>query len=993
MPSLQPAPRPRRRTGWDILIICIAVIALLGVFLFESRQNPVATGNYPLIINEVMASNSSVIADEDGDYPDWIEIYNPGDEAVDLEGCGLSDNSNNPLKWVFPKVTVQPKEYLLVFASGKDKRDPNGSYLHTNFKINASRDFVFLSARDGQFIDSIEVRDMDSDVSYGRLSSDSDAWHYFTSPTPAMENPQSGDGALPAQGGQVENPQVVINEYMVSNNVTMVDEDGDFSDWIEIYNRGSTAVSLEGYGLSDEEGTVFKWCFPNITLEAGQYVVVFASGKDRRDPQGPYLHTNFRLDANGEVLLLCNKEGGIMDKLGAKAVPSDISVGRSKEDGETWLFYTSPTPGDDNYTQGFTSLPGGISRNERNHVIISEVCALNRSTLPDEDGDYPDWIELYNPKDTPVNLKDYGLSEDNRDLFKWRFPDMEIGPKSYLVVFASDKDRRDVRGGGHLHTNFHIGASGDRLFLTRPDGIVSDSFATGKLTADTSSGRRQDTLQRFFFNQPTPGAANSGKAYTAYALPPEFSKNGGFYDEPLSLSLKAMDASAEIRYTLDGSEPDEQSAVYTGPIDINKTAVVRARAFGDGLLPSDIQTHTFFINAHHDLPVVSICTNPDNLWDYNQGIFVKGPGAAEEFPYVGANFWKDMEKEIHMELFDEEGRLGLSMDAGMKVFGAYGRAMDKKSLAVHARNIYGTDSIRYPFFHDKDILDFKSIVLRTSGQDATMSKIRDGFITTLARRMGLDAQAYRPAVLYINGEYWGLYNLREKINEHFIASNHGVDIENIDLLEANGRVKFGQREDYDRLIDFVKNNDLSRSENYEYVKSQVDIQNFIDYEIAIMYFANTDSGNIRFWRERGPEGRWRWIVYDQDWAFFDVNHNTVWYLTNPKGHGIGQMFSNALMHNLMKNKEFKEEFVARFAYHLKNTFKPEDVIALIDEFAARIESEVSADCERWGGTFNGWKVYVQSLRDFAAKRPAIIKKYIQQELGLSNEEMKIFDGI
>ncbi|MGI6113614.1 MAG: CotH kinase family protein, partial [Mahellales bacterium] len=361
--------------------------------------------------------------------------------------------------------------------------------------------------------------------------------------------------------------------------------------------------------------------------------------------------------------------------------------------------------------------------------------------------------------------------------------------------------------------------------------------------------------------------------------------------------------------------------------------------------------------------------------------------------HVGANFWKDMEKKMHIEFFDEEGKPGLEMDAGLKVFGAYGRAMEKKSLAVHARNIYGSDSIKYPFFHDKDILEFKSIVLRTSGQDATMSKIRDGFMTTLARRMGLDAQAHRPAVLYINGEYWGLYNIREKISEHFIAGNHGVPIEHIDLLEANGRVKFGQREDYDELIKFVKNNDMRLAKNYEYVKTQVDIQNFIDYEIAIMYFGNTDSGNIRFWRDRRPEGRWRWIVYDQDWAFFNVNHNTVWYLTNPEGHGIGLNFSNALMYNLLKNQEFKDEFVARFAYHLKNTFKTEDVIALIDQFAARIDSEVPADCERWGGTYEGWKKYVQRLRDFAIKRPAILKGYIQQELGLSNQEMKAFDGI
>jgi hypothetical protein len=967
-----------------ILILLVALVLLVLLF----SQN--TFGTHTLVINELMTSNRSTIADEDGDYSDWIELFNSGNFPLNLDGFWLSDDPTNPLKWELPSISIGPQQHLLIFASGKNRRDPNGPYLHTNFRLSASGDSLILSTPDVRIIDSVETEEMYSNISLGRASGMGNTWVYFFDATPGSKN--SNLGVKTIEITPASDQSVYINEFMTTNRTSVLDDDGDLTDWVEIYNSGESPKNLKDYWLSDKDDNPFKWRFPEIVIAPGEYLLIFASGKNRAEPEKA-LHTNFKLNDTNDTLVFSTPSGQLIDGIKVRNMIPDVSYGRNEDNTDDWLYYPAPTPGRSNDTQGFEELSGKTLPASFN-LHINEAMTMNTDTITDEDGDYEDWIEIYNSGEEAVNLFGFGLSDKDDDPFHWQFPDVTIEGHSFLLVFASGKDRvlPDSR---NLHTNFRLSSSGETVILTAPTGMTVDELATGRLVPGLSAGRYPDgEAERFFFKYPSPGAGNSSIALQGFAPEPLLSQHGGFHDDSLSLTMTLPFTlpGTIIRYTLNGKEPDASSTVYTGPITLGKTTVVRARVFAEGLLPSKTINETFLINEDTTLTVLSVFIDPKDLWDPREGIYVMGYNAQSEFPHVGANFWKDMEKPIHLQLFETNGKLGLSMDAGIKIAGQYSRAMPQKSFNIFARNRYGSDVIEYPFFPGKTLTTQKAITLRTSGQDATMSKIRDSMMTSLLSETDLDYQAYRAAVVFINGEYWGAYNIRERINKYFIAYTHGIDPESVDLLQGNTMMRAGNSDHYVALRSFIANNDMRQSQNYDYVQTQMDVQNFMDYWIAQMYFANTDSANIRFWRERTEGAKWRWIVYDTDWGFFNVNHNTVYYVTNPEGTGVGRRLSTVLLANLLKNNDFKEEFLQRFAYHLNYTFAPERVINIIDEIAGDIEPEMPSHFQRWGGTVNSWQTHVQSLRNFAQQRPAIVVRHIQRKFNLTNAEMNVFDA-
>ncbi|MDW7740330.1 MAG: lamin tail domain-containing protein, partial [Bacillota bacterium] len=772
----------------------IIVLIILGIMLGGTFQ-----GGKNLVINEVMASNRSTLVDEDGDYPDWFEIYNPGNTAISLDGYWITDDSADPYKWPFPAVEIGPQEYLVIFASNKDRRNPDGK-LHANFTLSATSSTLILVDPEASVIDTVTTTDMLSNVSYGRVEENPSEWAYFLDATPGAANSEEPFEQVTDMPRLEEKP-VLINEFITSNRTSLPDEDGDLSDWIEIYNPNDFPVNMERYWLSDKIDNPYKWRFPAVTIEPGEFLVIFASGKNRSNPEGIYLHTNFSLNDRDDTLILSTPEGAVIEEIEIRNMERDVSYGRDPDNPDRWLYFTRPTPGEPNYTQGFEHFSGSPVPN----LIISEAMAENVTTIADEDGEYSDWIEIYNPGDFAVNLNGFGLSDSADEPYRWKFPEVTIEPGEYLLVFASGKDRADTDS-AYLHTNFKIQATGETLVLYHPSGIMLDSMHTGMLSPDMSVGRSpENRSNRYFFETPAPGAVNVSSVYSGYSLPPVISHPGGFYTSGLFVDMTSPGPGSVIRYTLDGTVPDENSPVYSEPLAINDTSVLRAVSFEEGKLPSPVENRTYFIDTDHNLTVVSVIMDPKDLWDPVQGIYVKGYGASSTFPYKGANFWKDMEKPIHLELYEPEGLLGISMDAGIKIGGQYSRAMDQKIFNVFFRNIYGYNELRYPLFPEKDLTHFKALTLRTSGQDSVYSKIRDIMMTSLLGDMGLDYQAHRQAVLYLNGEYWGIYNIRERANRYMIAHNHDLDPDKIDLLQANWIVRAGSNADYLDLLNFVRN--------------------------------------------------------------------------------------------------------------------------------------------------------------------------------------------
>ncbi|MGI6658256.1 MAG: CotH kinase family protein [Dethiobacteraceae bacterium] len=961
-----------------LLMLCV----LLVLLLFFCRN---IFGSHSLYINEVMSSNRCTITDEDGDYADWCELYNAGTTTLNLDGYWLSDDPTNPLRWELPAVKLAPGEYLLIFASGKDRRDLAGPYLHTNFRLSAGETLV-LSSPDLRPIDSVEIGQLYANVSWGRHPKFHDQWFYYLTATPGLANATLGYEHFSRE--PAENISVRINEFLTANRTSITDLDGDLSDWIEFYNAGDTEQNLAGFWLSDDAADPFKWRFPELSLQPGEYLLVFASGKNLAEHKHN-LHTNFKLNDTQDKLLFSTADGRPVEEISFPRMIANVSYGRTS-DSSKWQYFPLPTPAAANETQGFDDLSGTVLPLSY-QLHINEVQTMNRSTLRDEDGQYSDWIELYNAGTKPLDLTGFGLSDRETEPFLWQFPSLTLEPQSYLVVFASGKDRRDPAK--NLHTNFRLSISGETVYLTAPTGEKVDSLVTGRLESGLSAGRYPDGAGgRHFFMQPSPGARNSGTALTGRAPMPVFSQPGGFYEDTVTLTLAPSMpvAGAVIRYTTNGEEPTANSPIYESPLTLTETSVIRAKCFVDGMLASKTANNSYFINEEAPLTVVSIFINPRDLWDQDQGIYVLGKNADPEFPHVGANFWQDWEKPIHLQLYEPDGKLGFSVDAGLRIGGQYSRAMPQKAFNIFARDQYGDDVFEYPFFPGQELTTFKAITLRQSGQDGTMSKIRDCLMTSLLSETTLDYQAYRPAEVYLNGQYWGVYNIRERINEYFLAYKHQLNPQQIDLLQGNTMVRAGSSEHYVAMREFIATHDMSQPANYDYIKTQMDIENFIDYWLAQIYFANTDSANIRFWRERSDTGKWRWIVYDTDWGFFNVNHNTLAYVTNPEGTGVGRHLYTTLLVNLLKNREFKAEFIRRAAYHLNHTFAAERVIQRIDELAGAIEPAMPRHLQRWGGSMQGWRQHIQRLRDFARQRPAIVARHFQQKFNLSAAEMEIF---
>jgi hypothetical protein len=503
---------------------------------------------------------------------------------------------------------------------------------------------------------------------------------------------------------------------------------------------------------------------------------------------------------------------------------------------------------------------------------------------------------------------------------------------------------------------------------------------------NVSKGRKPDGASTWqYFTESTPGLANSTAGWPGITGTVQFSRQAGFYPTSFPLSLSTGDPGDLIYYTLDGSEPGESSSQYTSPIPIFETKVVRALAVHEGYLPARSSTATFFIDSSHDLPVFSLSTAPDNLFDPVIGI------------YNDNNVWQDWERPIHVEFFDTDDSSGFSIDAGVKIYGGWTRTLPQKSLAIYARESYGYSEVDYPLFPDLPYDQYESFVLRNSGNDWQNTMFRDGLMTGLVAHDGIDVQAFRPSVVYINGEYWGIHNIREKFNDHYVEMHHQVDHDSLDLLENQSSPLCGDSQDYDGMISYITTHPMSDPANYENIRTQIDIPEFITYEAAQIFFANTDwpGNNIKYWKAWRPGGKWRWMIYDTDFGFGLVNdysHNTLVFATETAGPDWpNPPWSTFLLRQLLTSPEFKIDFINRYADLMNSSFITDVMLDQIDQKKQAIISEMPNQCARWGGTIWDWLNNVQVLRTFAQQRKGHARAHVIQYFDLSDASQVTLD--
>jgi len=618
-------------------------------------------------------------------------------------------------------------------------------------------------------------------------------------------------------------------------------------------------------------------------------------------------------------------------------------------------------------------------------LFINEIMSSNSSTLTDNDGDYSDWLEIYNAGTLPVNLAGYYLSDDVSNLNKWQFSEVEIDPGNFLIIFASGKDTSNAS----IHTNFKIASEGEWLILSDSQMNIIDSTFSGFMVIDISKGRQPDgSANWFFFTDPTPGSINNsiGAEATMRLDGPQFFTQGGFYDSQFHLIINTRNVNTSIFYTTDGSMPDTNATEYTDPVAINNTTVIKAVEIHESGLSGNVITHTYFINENKSLPVISLSLFP------------------EDFEEIYRNH--DLEKPVHIEMFDNSGELAFSYDAGAEVFGSGSTGFDQKSLSIFFRKEYGRGTLNYKLFQDLPYVNYESFILRNSGNDWWSTMFRDAMITNgLMEGTAVDYQKYRPVVVYINGEFWGIHNMREKVNEHYIKDHHFVSQDNLDMLEYKEEITpqiiHGDLNHYNDMIDFLKRNTLSKTENYEHIKSVIDIDNFIDYQVVEIYCANIDwpANNNKFWRSKDSDGKWRWILYDLDtgfglwdewWAYgtagWKLDH--IAHALSESNQGYEEAWPNPqwstfIFRMLLENREFKNDFINRMADYLNSRFSPAHVLQKIQEFENRIKPVIGDHLERWDRYQDDYSYEVNKVEKFAKQRPEHVRSHLMTHFNLS----------
>lgn len=948
----------------------------------STSEAPVVSS--PLLITEIMSTNQSTLQIADLVTTDWIEIFNSGDSAINLQGYFLSDKLKDPKAWVFPSVTIQPGKYLVIYASGLEATDQSDAAgeIHANFRLNGDGDELVLTSPTGQALARLAIPALPADISYGMLDTADSAespYYYFGEPTPGAANGMDGKETAAAAIPEIKY-DLVINEYMTDNQ-SMTDNDGDLPDWIELLNTGSTPVSLLGFTLSDNPDDSQKWEFPDVTMNPGEFLVVWLSGKETTyDPAQPQtLQAPFKLGKDDTELIMADVKGNLVIRQTIKDLPPNVSLGRKNGELATWLYYPRATPGDFNTTAGFAEISGAISLKNRG-IWINEVLAQDSQMTSDGKVKNPDWIELYNGTSETVSLEGFGLSDSKQEPYLMTLTGLRIEPGQYLVVEPE---------------GFGLNILDETIYLTSPDQGLADWFRTGALGNGISSGRGNsdgddpaDT--RYFYTSPTRGQPNNtSKGYQAVAMAPEISVTqvsgsqvftGLYISEPVQVELSSRQSGAVIRYTLDGSQPGASSAIYESPLTISKNTVICCRAEMPESLPSAVMTRTLLADEPHDLPIVSIAIKPDHLTGASQGLWT--------------NYTQDLEHPAEISYYETDGTHGVYFTAGIALHGSFSRKETQKSLELNLRELYGDGQVIYPFFPDNKVSTYKRLILRTSGQDWKYTKLRDAFMSEVVEDdLNIDTMDWRPCVLYVNGEYYGLYEIRENIDEYYMAAHYGTDPDNVDIIKGNGIMLSGTRDKWQELQDYVKAHDLQNDlEAYQYVLSQIDESSLMDWLIAQTFFNNLDSGNKKFWRQNTEGSQWHWAFFDLDWAMFPSTYTKNILkndLLDPNGHGQQNLFSSRLQVKLMENPEFREAFIERYAWCINNTFATERMLGILDNMTAVISSEMPLQIARWGkpSSVSAWENNVATLRRITSEKRARVQIILQETFNLSASRM------
>ncbi len=622
-------------------------------------------------------------------------------------------------------------------------------------------------------------------------------------------------------------------------------------------------------------------------------------------------------------------------------------------------------------------------------IAVTEVMASNGVYI---NGEAYDWVELYNAGEKTVDLSGCYLSDSKKNPTKWAFPEKTVLKRGeYLLVYCTGEDVNPGKNGVY-YANFKLSSSGDKVILTDRDGeteIVSLKFPVQY--GNVSWGLPSGGGEYGFFAQATPGKKNPAQAYPARAALPALTLEGGFYDGPVTVGA-AAEEELSLRYTLDGSTPTEKSKLLPPEgVAFQKTGVFRVRAFGENLVPSETVSATYLIGQDHPVPAVCLVTDEKYLFDQNTGLLVKGK--SKSYP----NYEHDWEYPANVEYYGADGVCEINQLGTFTTAGHSARQNNQKSIAIFARKAYGPDRFYFNPFPHRNYESYKSLLLRGANSDAFSTRIRDAVISSLAEPLDICYQDALAIEVYINGKYWGHYNLREKINKHFVAQWEGVtdekEIDRIDLLARTGRDEFvnnGDNADWLSLCDFCKTKDLNDPENLQYVLDRLDTESLFTHAAFEIIIGNNDFTNVRVYRV--PGGKWKYLLFDVEAGFLSMDKGPMNYYIKKVNDKV-QGFRHEPLAALLNVPEMKARFLTRFAEVLEKSFQWPYVESHFLPWEETMEILLPRHQTRWKHvTMKAWRQNVDAVKYYARMRPVKIVSMLQSHMKLTDEEVEQYFG-
>ena len=668
-------------------------------------------------------------------------------------------------------------------------------------------------------------------------------------------------------------PDVIINELMPSNKATLADASGSFPDWLELYNRSEEPVELGGCLLTAGRNA---WTIPSLRLEGHGYAFLFCD-----ETGGGEQCALFNLSAEGSTLSLRSGDGRTIDTLRYPAAEKDRSLVR-QEDGSL-LVCALPTPGYENSEAGYEAFQ---SSRATPALSIQEVCVYDDGEL--------DWVELRNNSDAPILLSDYWLSDSGSQRQLLQLTEETLEPGGLYAI--------------SLGSGFSLSALRDELYLSRSDGTLMDYAVLHDIPYGGSYGRMHGQ-NGFFYFASTGIYRDRDDGCRFIAAMPEPAEPDGVFNDVQSVEV-SLSAPGTIYYTTDGSLPTANSAVYSGPFQLSSTCVVRAVSVEPGKLTSPVRDLSYIINENHTLPVTSLVADPEDMWG-SSGIYTH---PLEDWEVPGS-----------LAFFEEDG--SFHQGCSVKIHGATSRInMEKKSYKVKFRGVFGGD-LEYDVFHN-GVNTFSSLLVRSAQESNFSTQIRDIAMHELAQQCDptLATQDYRYTILYINGEYWGIYALREAHSPEHFANHYGYDANQVDMYKE----KWALGGEFDAVYQYMLYNNMADDAAYEYVTGFLDMDALVTWCIIESFSGNIDinSPNVRFYYSY-EDHKLHYALVDLDLGLYEH----------------GQQFRTLMMEKLSE--------------YLHGPLSEENTMRQIDLLAAELRDEVPRDAATFGYTPSQWELELQ----------------------------------